>query len=101
MPRVTVAKVSDLPEGSAKAIDISGVTVALFHHPDGWFAVENTCTHRGGPLAEGDVEGFVVTCPWHGGQFDIRNGNLESPPPSRPVRAFKVVVDGADVALEV
>lgn len=100
MPRVNVAKVSDLPEGEAMAIDVGGVAVALFHRPDGWFAIENTCTHRGGPLAEGDVEGHVVTCPWHGGQFDIRDGNLIGPPPTQPVRAFPVVVDGEDVALD-
>lgn len=100
MPRVKVAKVSDVPEGSATAIDVGGVAVALFHRPDGWFAIENTCTHRGGPLAEGDIEGHVVTCPWHGGQFDMRNGNLIGPPPARPVRAFGVVVEGEDVALE-
>ena len=100
MVHVKVAKASDLPEGTAKAFDVGGVGVALFHRPEGWFAIEGTCTHRGGPLAEGDVEGCVVTCPWHGGQFDIRTGNLVSPPPARPVRAFKVVVEGEDVSLE-
>ncbi len=101
MPRVKVAKVADLPEGSAKAIDVGGVTIALFHRPEGWYAIEGTCTHRGGPLAEGDVEDHTVTCPWHGGQFNIRNGNLVGPPPTRPVRAFPVVVEGEDVSLEV
>jgi nitrite reductase/ring-hydroxylating ferredoxin subunit len=100
MPRVNVAKVHDLSEGEAKAIDVGGVATALFHRPDGWYAIEGTCTHRGGPLAEGDVEDHVVTCPWHGGQFDIRNGNLVGPPPARPVRAFPVTIDGEDVALD-
>ncbi|MBI3997895.1 MAG: non-heme iron oxygenase ferredoxin subunit [Armatimonadetes bacterium] len=101
MPLIKVAKVSDVPEGAGKAVDVGGVTVALFHRPDGWFAIEGICTHKGGPLAEGDVEGVTVTCPWHGGQFDIRNGNLIAPPPQRPVRAFRVVVDGEDVSLDV
>ncbi|MDR7521344.1 MAG: non-heme iron oxygenase ferredoxin subunit [Armatimonadota bacterium] len=100
MARIKVANASDLPEGTATAVTVNGMTVALFHRPEGWFAIEGTCTHRGGPLAEGDVEGFVVTCPWHGGQFDVRTGNLVSPPPARPVRAFRVVVEGEDVFLE-
>lgn len=101
MPRVKVGKVSEVPEGQAKAIDVSGVTIALFHRADGWFAIENTCPHRGGPLAEGDVEDHAVTCPWHGSQFDIGTGNLLSPPAARPVRAFPVVVEGDDVSLDV
>lgn len=101
MPRINVAKVSDIPVGSAKAVTASGITVAVFHRPEGWFAIEGTCTHKGGPLAEGEVEGLTVTCPWHGGQFDIRTGSRLGGPPQRPVRAFPVVITGQDVALDV
>ena len=100
MPKVKIARVSDLAEGGAKKVDVGGVAIAVFHRPEGWYAIENTCTHKGGPLAEGDVEGFVVTCPWHGGRFDVRNGNLIGPPPARPVRAFPGVVEGEDVVLD-
>jgi nitrite reductase/ring-hydroxylating ferredoxin subunit len=100
MPRINVAKVSDIPVGSARAVTAGGLTVAVFHRPEGWFAIEGTCTHRGGPLAEGEVEGMTVTCPWHGGQFDIRTGNLLGGPPPRPVRSFPVVITGQDVALD-
>jgi nitrite reductase/ring-hydroxylating ferredoxin subunit len=101
MPRVRVASASEIAVGSAATAEVGGVAIALYHRPEGWFAIEHTCTHRGGPLAEGDVEGFVVTCPWHGGQFDIRTGDVLGPPPTRSVRAFPVVVDGEDVSLEV
>ncbi len=101
MPRVRVAATGAVPEGHATIVDAAGTRVALFHRPDGWFAVENTCTHRGGPLGEGDVEGHVVTCPWHGGQFDLRTGAVVAPPPGRPVRTFPVMVEGEDVWLEV
>ncbi len=101
MARVTVARVSDIPIGGAKAVSVGALTVALFHRPEGWFAIEGRCTHKGGPLAEGDVEGFSVTCPLHGGQFDIQTGHVLGPPPVRPVRAFPVVIDGEDVALDV
>ena len=101
MATVRVAKVSDVPVGSAKSVTTSGVTVAIFHRVEGWFAIEGVCTHKGGPLAEGEVEGLTVTCPWHGGQFDIRTGSVLGGPPKRPVRAFPVVIEGEDVALDV
>jgi nitrite reductase/ring-hydroxylating ferredoxin subunit len=101
MPRVRVAAAADVPEGSATVVEAGGTRIALFHRPEGWFAVENTCTHRGGPLGEGDVDGWVVTCPWHGGQFDLRTGHVVAAPPARPVRVFPVVVEGEDVWLDV
>jgi 3-phenylpropionate/trans-cinnamate dioxygenase ferredoxin component len=100
MPRVRVASTSEIPEGTAKIVDVAGTAVAVFHRPEGWFAIANTCTHRGGPLGEGEVDGFVVTCPLHGGQFDIRSGALVGPPPTRPVAGYKVVVDGDAVSVE-
>ncbi|MGQ0550285.1 MAG: Rieske (2Fe-2S) protein [Armatimonadota bacterium] len=101
MPSFKAAKVSDVPEGGAKAVDVGGVAVALFHRPDGWYAIEHTCPHRGGPLAEGEVEDHMVTCPWHGSQFDVRTGALISPPATRPVRAFPVKIEGEDVTIDV
>jgi len=100
MARVKVADVSDVPEGTARAVDVGGVAIALFHRPDGWYAIEHTCPHSGGPLADGDVEDHVVTCPWHGSQFDIRSGALIMGPAERPVRAFRVAIEGEDVTLE-
>ena len=101
MAKVTVARVTDIPIGGAKAVSVGALTIALFHRPEGWFAIEGICTHKGGPLAEGDVEGLAVTCPWHGGRFDIRTGAVLGPPPARPERAFPVVIEGEDVALDV
>jgi len=101
MATVKVAKVSDVPVGSAKAVTTGGVTVAVFHRPEGWFAIEGLCTHKGGPLAEGEVEALTVTCPLHGGQFDIRTGSVLGGPPKRPAKAFPVVIEGEDVALDV
>lgn len=100
MPRVKVARTADIPEGSAAAVDVNGAAIALFHRPDGWYAIEHTCPHSGGPLADGDVEDHIVTCPWHGSQFDIRSGALISPPAARPVRAFQVAIEGEDVTLD-
>ena len=69
-----VLKTSDLPVGRVKAITIDGRTLALYHTASGFFATDNTCPHRGGPLAEGDLIGDEITCPWHLWGFDVATG---------------------------
>ena len=71
---VEVARASELPIGRAKAVKIDGHTVALYHTARGFFATDNTCPHRGGPLAEGDVIGEEIVCPWHLWSFDVATG---------------------------
>jgi Rieske Fe-S protein len=62
---------------------------------------QKTCTHRGGPLSEGDVQGTRVTCPWHGADFDLKTGALLGPPAQKGVPSYKVVVEGDDIKIEV
>ena len=63
--------------------------------------VGDTCTHRGGPLSEGDVQGTRVTCPWHGADFDLKTGAVLRPPAQKGVPSYKVVVEGDDIKVEV
>jgi nitrite reductase (NADH) small subunit len=71
---VTVASVDDVPPGSGKVVQAGGRLLALFNVDGRFFALDNTCLHRGGPVGEGDLEGTVVTCPWHGFQYDVTTG---------------------------
>jgi nitrite reductase/ring-hydroxylating ferredoxin subunit len=57
-------------------VNIKGKEIALFNIDGSFFALDNACTHEKGPLAEGDIEGHEVTCPWHGAKFDIRTGHM-------------------------
>src|SRR3970040_2679915 len=98
---LTVAHVSELSPGEARAVEGGGRAIALFRREEGWYAIDNTCPHRGCPLAEGEVEEFLVTCPCHGSQFDIRTGAVVMPPALAPVRPYRVVVAGDDVQIEV
>ena len=59
-----------------------------------------TCTHRGGPLSEGEVEGHVVTCPWHGAKFDITSGEVLGPPAPAGVASYPTRVNGSDIEVE-
>ncbi len=62
-----------------------------------YYAIADTCTHRGGPLSEGAVEGTVVSCPWHGATFDVTTGNVLGPPAAEGVAHYNVQVDGNDI----
>lgn len=72
---IELAKVGDIPEGHGIVVNIQdGKQIALFKINGAIYALDNACPHMGGPLGEGEIEGDVVTCPWHGWQFDVRNG---------------------------
>lgn len=71
---VTVAAVSDVPPGSGRVVEASGRAIALFNVDGSFYALDNTCLHRGGPVGEGDLDGAIVTCPWHGFQYDVSTG---------------------------
>lgn len=69
-----VARVEDVPPGQSKVVKINNRAIALFNVDGKYFAIHDLCPHEGGPLHEGRVKGFVVSCPWHDLAFDIRNG---------------------------
>lgn len=71
---VYVGKVEDVPHGTSKTVKVKNKTIALFHVSGNFFAINNICPHEGGPLAKGKLKGYVVGCPWHDLQFDVRNG---------------------------
>jgi nitrite reductase (NADH) small subunit len=70
----TVARVDDLPAGSTLVASAGDTDVAVFHCPDGFYATQAKCLHLGGPLGRGRLEGCVLSCPWHGWQYDVRTG---------------------------
>jgi len=98
---VKVASAGELAPGSTKQVEVDGKTIALFNLDGNYFAIGNDCTHRGGPLAEGFVEGESVTCPWHGAQFNIKTGAVVGPPAAKGVAKYNVRVQGNDVEVEV
>jgi nitrite reductase/ring-hydroxylating ferredoxin subunit len=69
-----VASTDEVPLGRAKAFVAGGRTIAVYHTDEGFFATDNTCPHRGGPLAEGDLIGSEINCPWHLWGFDVVTG---------------------------
>jgi nitrite reductase (NADH) small subunit len=94
--RIKIAEVSELPEGTGKVVTASTRVLALFNVGGSFHAVDNTCPHRGGPLGEGELSGSVVTCPWHGWQFDVRSG--ENPRnPGASARRVPLEIQGNEI----
>jgi len=73
---VPVAKIGDIAPGSAVTVAVGGREIAVFHVDGAFYAVDNTCPHQGGPLAEGWIEGTTVTCPWHAWCFKLTDGKM-------------------------
>jgi len=75
-----VATASEVAPGAGRAVEVDGKVLAIFNVDGHYFAVDNTCPHRGGLLGEGDLEGQVVRCPWHGWAWDVTTGaNVNNP----------------------
>ncbi len=97
---IKVAETKEVPPGTAKTVEAEGRKIALFNSGGAYYAIDDTCTHRGGPLSEGELEGTVVTCPWHGATYDIATGNVLGPPAPEGVSHYNVQVDGNDINVE-
>ncbi|MFQ5850887.1 MAG: Rieske (2Fe-2S) protein [Candidatus Binatia bacterium] len=96
---IKMAQVSDLSPGEAKVVQAEGQDIALFNVDGTFYAIHNTCLHHGGPLGEGELDGTMVTCPWHGWRYDVTTGtNVMNP--AVKVAGFKVKIEGSDVLVE-
>lgn len=94
----TRAEFEDLEAG--KLVEAGGQSMAIFNVGGSYYAIENTCPHRGGPLAEGVMAGDEVICPWHGSRFNVKTGAVLTPPAPQGVKSFPVRVTGDDVEVE-
>jgi nitrite reductase/ring-hydroxylating ferredoxin subunit len=97
---VKVAKTNEIKPGQARLVDVKGKQIALFNVGGEFFALDNACTHEEGPLAEGEISGHTVICPWHGATFDVRSGEVLGPPAYEAVARFSVRVTGTDIEVE-
>ena len=95
---VKVCKVSDIPAGEGRTVPCGEEEVAVFNVNGQFYAVQNTCPHRGGPLGEGSLEGTIVTCPWHGWQFDVASGSSPVNPSAR-VQKYPVKIEGENISI--
>lgn len=98
---VTVARAGEIAVGGVKIMRVDDTVVALFRLDDGYWAIEDVCTHDGGPVAEGTLDGGEIECPRHGARFDVRTGAAKSFPATTPVPTYAVRVVGDEVQVSV
>jgi 3-phenylpropionate/trans-cinnamate dioxygenase ferredoxin subunit len=98
---VPVAKTTEIPDPGRKLVELEDRVIALFHVGGRFFAIDDVCTHDGGPLSEGTLDGFTIACPRHGAKFDIRSGQALTMPATQPTAAYEVEVEGGVVYVNV
>jgi 3-phenylpropionate/trans-cinnamate dioxygenase ferredoxin component len=91
------ATTGEIPPGTVKAVEIHGWRIALFNVDGHFYALEDLCPHEGAPLSEGTMEGDEVECPWHSASFNIRTGQVLTPPAVEDVRTFEVRVQEGEI----
>ena len=94
---IRVAAVTDVADPGKELIEVDGEMVALFHVGGTFYAIDDVCTHDGGPLVDGELTDHAIACPRHGAKFDIRSGAALSMPAVRPTRAHEVEVEDGNV----
>ncbi len=98
---VKVARTGELAPGRGKLVEVSGKKIALFQVEGDYYAIDDECSHQGGPLSEGDLDGKEVTCPWHGAIFDVTTGEALGPPAPKGVTRYRVRVSGESIEIEI
>ena len=97
--RVRVADVDAVPPGTARVVEVGGRSIALCNVDGTLYAIDNLCPHRGGPLGEGDLDGRVLTCPWHAWRWDVTSGANVNNPALR-LACFPVSVEGQGIFVD-
>lgn len=102
MGKIIAGKTSDIKSGKMIKVSVDGRDILVANIDGKYFATDDTCTHSGSSLAEGKLEGNVVTCGWHAAQFDCKTGKLvKFPAKIRDLTSYKVSVESDDVFVEV
>ena len=96
---VKVAQIKDLAPGAGKTVEVNGRAVAMFNVGGKFYAVDNTCKHRGGSLGEGELDGTVVTCPLHAWTYDVTTGECFDDP-ACGIDRLAAKTEGDDVLIE-
>ena len=98
---VSAAKTSEIAVGAFKPVQVSGKRLLICHTEAGFYAIDDTCTHDDGPLADGWLEGNEIECPRHGARFDVTSGKVICLPAAVPIHSYPVQVEGDEIKVNV
>jgi nitrite reductase (NADH) small subunit len=100
MPFVRAAKIAEVPAGAIHEFQVAGKAVAVANVAGKFYAISDVCVHRGGPLGQGELHETVVTCPWHGWQYDVTTGKVTQNP-TMGVACYATEVRGDEVFVDI
>lgn len=101
MPKfIKVARREEIGPGQKRIVEVDGILVVVVNFDGNFYAIEDVCTHDGGPLGEDGLEGYQIICPRHGARFDVRTGEVLALPAFEPVPTYEVRVEGDDILVE-
>lgn len=101
MGRVSVGKVSEITPGKMIKVTLDGKEILVVNSDGKFYAMDDTCTHSGASLSEGQLDGTTVTCGWHGAQFDCTSGKLSKfPAKINDLKSYKVILESEEVFVE-
>ena len=101
MGKILIGKTSEIPVGKLHKVSVDGKEVLVVNVGGNYFAMDDTCTHSGASLSEGELEGSTVTCGWHGAKFDCKTGKLEKfPAKINDLKSYNVIIESDDIFIE-
>lgn len=98
---IEIANVNDVRSGELKVFDVNGESIILINLDGEFFAYKNQCSHMELELSDAEIEGEILTCPWHGAQFNIRTGDVVRLPASEPLEKYEVKVEGDKIFIKI
>ena len=101
MSLTKVADKSEVAVGECKLVQVGDEQITVLNVDGEYYAIANMCTHRGGPLSEGDIKDGTVTCPWHGAKFDVTTGLAQGGPTDEKLQTYDVEIVGDEIHVEV
>ena len=97
---IKVADAKDISPSQMKEVEVDGQKIIIANINGKYYAIGSICTHEGGPLVDGMLSGYEVECPWHGSKFDLRTGQVTSPPANEPEPAYEIKVEGTQILIK-
>lgn len=101
MPRIELCNTADVEVGAALRVERDDLTLAVFNLEGEFFVTDDACTHGPGSLSEGYIEGDIIECNFHNGQFNIKTGEVVAPPCMVPIKTYKAIVENGKVFVEI
>jgi len=98
---IQVSDTTDIESESSVSIEVNGIDILICNTEEGFFAVQDLCTHALTPLCGGHIQGILISCPLHGAVFNLKTGEVMSPPAFEELKTFQLKIEGTSISVEI